>query len=74
MADKKKTKLTTYVDEQLAEDIKEIADTQDRPVSYVIGKILEEQVRKTKEEEEKSDDKWWVSRVSRIERSQHPGS
>ena len=55
MGKTKKQKLTAYVDDDLAKAIKEIADDQDRPISYVMTKMLEEQVRKQKEEEEESD-------------------
>ncbi|ESA35101.1 hypothetical protein N836_13630 [Leptolyngbya sp. Heron Island J] len=51
MAEKKK-KVSVYLDSETLEEVEQEAQDQERSVSYVISKMVEEQLRK-KEEEEK---------------------
>ena len=54
MAEKKK-KVSVYLDSETLGEVEKEAQDQERSISYVISKMVEEQLR-NKEEEEKSDD------------------
>lgn len=55
MAEKKK-KVSVYLDSETLEEVEQEATDQERSISYVISKMVEEQLR-NKKDGDKSDDK-----------------
>lgn len=52
MAEKKK-KVSVYLDSETLEEVEQEATDQERSVSFVISKMIEEQLRQKKSEDEK---------------------
>ena len=50
-----KRRLTGYFNEDDAEKLEELAKKEERSISYVITKLVEQQLRQQEEEEKESD-------------------